>query len=445
MLTDLEEMQHGIEDKATRLLVAEVVKCYEAGAYRAALVSLWVAVVADITAKIRALAESGDGEAQNVISSLDAALANRVVQKVQEYERNILEVAERRLQILLSRERVELERLNEDRNLCAHPGYVDEALLYIPDAEIVRAHLVAARRAVFCQRPQAGKRMLNVLKQEIESDSWPSDERYFIERFYSQVRETVKRNMTKVVIKHGLRPPDNNMKIAERSVAAAFAVAREAPECFEQSLAAILEQWESTGALEAAVLVRAVGAFGRAPAFWRALPATAKKRFLELLHHCDFDILINNGLFVSGPVSDETVLGVIGEVIDNLTDQQLDAVIEVANYRKPFIPRLIDAVEVSATYREAEENLRRIVKCSEPLSADNVRLLHEAIRNNRYDQVRCASGTELLLGYIYQNGCPNQDAHNEWKKMAAWLRDEARIKQDPYDHRNFVNMVMQDA
>ena len=150
MLTDLEEMQHGIEDKATRLLVAEVVKCYEAGAYRAALVSLWVAVVADITAKIRALAESGDGEAQNVISSLDAALANRVVQKVQEYERNILEVAERRLQILLPRERVELERLNEDRNLCAHPGYVDEALLYIPDAEIVRAHLVAARRAVFC-------------------------------------------------------------------------------------------------------------------------------------------------------------------------------------------------------------------------------------------------------------------------------------------------------
>lgn len=148
-LSDLEQIQHDVVDVRSRALIAEVVRCYEGGAYRAALVSLWVAVVADLTGKIRYLAESGDGEAGNVISDLDKALANQRVDQVQQYERGILATAEQRLEILLPRERVELERLNEDRNLCAHPGYLDEAELFVPDAEVVRAHLVAANRCVW--------------------------------------------------------------------------------------------------------------------------------------------------------------------------------------------------------------------------------------------------------------------------------------------------------
>lgn len=61
-LKDLEQLQHEVIDLRTRLLVKEVVKAYEAGALRAATVSLWIAVVADLTNKIRYLADSGDGE-----------------------------------------------------------------------------------------------------------------------------------------------------------------------------------------------------------------------------------------------------------------------------------------------------------------------------------------------------------------------------------------------
>lgn len=166
-LSDLERIQHDVVDVRSRGLVAEVVRCYEGGAYRAALVSLWVAVVADLTAKIRYLAESGDGEAGNVIADLDEALANQRVNQVQQYERDLLKTAEQQLQILLPRERVELERLNEDRHLCAHPGFLDEADLFVPDAEVVRAHLVAANRSVFSQRPLAGKRLLATLEIEM--------------------------------------------------------------------------------------------------------------------------------------------------------------------------------------------------------------------------------------------------------------------------------------
>ena len=52
-LKDLEQIQHDIDNKHIRPLIAEVIKCYEAGAYRAAIVSLWTAVVTDLTGKIR--------------------------------------------------------------------------------------------------------------------------------------------------------------------------------------------------------------------------------------------------------------------------------------------------------------------------------------------------------------------------------------------------------
>ena len=58
-LKDLEQIQHDIDNKHIRPLIAEVIKCYEAGAYRAAIVSLWTAVVTDLTGKIRTLAEAG--------------------------------------------------------------------------------------------------------------------------------------------------------------------------------------------------------------------------------------------------------------------------------------------------------------------------------------------------------------------------------------------------
>ena len=67
--------------------------------------SLWIAVVADLTSKIRYLAESGDGKAAEVVSRLDEALANQTVSKVQDYERKILNIAEKELEIILPREK----------------------------------------------------------------------------------------------------------------------------------------------------------------------------------------------------------------------------------------------------------------------------------------------------------------------------------------------------
>lgn len=53
----------------------------------------------------------------------------------------------------------------------------------------------------------------------------------------------------------------------------------------------------------------------------------------------------------------------------------------------------------------------------------------------------------FIMIYAATEGFFNEvlKAPNEWKKMAAWSSDETRIKQDSYDHRNFVRTVKQDA
>lgn len=279
MLKDLQALQYDVVDQRTRPLVAEVVKAYEAGALRAATVSLWIAVVADLTYKIRHPADSGDGAAVVAIADLDQAVANRSVRKVQEYERTILTFVSTDLEMLSAREVVELGRLSDDRNLCAHPGFVSESELFEPDAEAVRAHLIAANRSVFSQPPLAGKKLLTILDQELYGDSWPDGENdelksYLVDRFFRSARTTVQDNMTRMLIKGSVRPKDESHRNAKRCRNAAYAIADAYPASFERLVSSVLNNWERAGALANEDIVRSV-ATPHSGILFRQLPERA--------------------------------------------------------------------------------------------------------------------------------------------------------------------------
>ncbi|WFP15756.1 hypothetical protein [Citricoccus muralis] len=431
-LRDLEQIQHDVVEPRSRALLAEVVKCYEGGAHRAALVSLWIAVVADLTSKIRYLAESGDGQAAEVVDGLDRALANQTVSRVQEYERNILDTAEKRLGILLPRERVELERLNEDRNLCAHPGYIDDGEVFMPDAEVVRTHLVAANRAVFAQRPLAGKRILTTLENEVKSESWPNDDEYFLARFFQPARETVKVNLVKVLIKNSLRPPDRSNRVAKRSRESVYAIAAEAPALFEECLRSVLHTWETSASLGDEELVRAVGAYGSRSIFWSVFPGTGRSRLMALLDHCELGMLLDERFFVCGAPVDPIVAIRFKQIVDELDAEQLSRAVRQSMDHRAFVRPAIERVRLSASFRGAEANLRLVEKCSADLTPEDVALLREAIETNARDQVRLAGYTEAILSSIY-SGCPTSvEARDEWSALAEWLHEQGVENDDEY-------------
>ncbi len=63
-LADIEALILKCNSDRSKSFISEATKCYRAGAYRAAIVSTWIAIVFDLTDKIRELALSGDGEAK---------------------------------------------------------------------------------------------------------------------------------------------------------------------------------------------------------------------------------------------------------------------------------------------------------------------------------------------------------------------------------------------
>jgi len=78
--------------------IREAVRCYEASAYRAAIVAAYVAVNFDLIDKLRALAATGDGEAN--ASAVELANlqdqqnrgSSQAVQGLLKFERNLIEL-----------------------------------------------------------------------------------------------------------------------------------------------------------------------------------------------------------------------------------------------------------------------------------------------------------------------------------------------------------------
>ena len=444
-LRDLEVLKYQVVDDRSRVLIAEVVKCYEGGAYRAALVSLWVAVVADLTGKMRYLAESGDGAAKEAIDSLDNAHKNGDMRKLQEFERNILEIAQDEFEIIRPRDRKELERLNQDRNDCAHPGYVDKVELFVPDAELVRAHLVAAIRSIFSQGPLAGKRLIEILESEIKGPSWPDNETYFLERFFLPARKRVKVNIIKLLIKGSVKSERMEYAARLRMCHAALAVCNEEPSLFEEVLREVLENWEKSGNFKDCMLVRSAGFFGDKPIFWKALPKTAKERLAALLVVGNFDFLYAEKFFVHGPPADPDILQRSNEIVANLNRWELSAALRQAVNRRPYIPEVIKRVRESSSYQDAESNLFMVEDCSTGLDEGSIASLRCAIEGNRDNQVLHASLTETILARIYSKSSSTDSLREEWRKLAESLHRSGKSSGGNYRYEGLLNLVWQDV
>src|SRR5882672_10714855 len=147
-LGDLDELVQSCRDAEARSYVAEAVMCYRAGAFRACIVSTWIAVVFDLIAKIKELALSGDSDAQKITNDLAAwqQLIEKgdlaIIKKSLDLEREIVNIANEKFGFFDGLQVLDLTRLRDDRNRCAHPTFQGGDQPYSPSSELARTHLV---------------------------------------------------------------------------------------------------------------------------------------------------------------------------------------------------------------------------------------------------------------------------------------------------------------
>jgi hypothetical protein len=181
ILRDLDELVQSCRDQEARSYIAEAVICYKAGAFRGCIVATWIAVVFDLIAKIRELSLSGDAEAQTIIRDLTTwqPLIERgdmvSIRKSLELEREIVNVANDKFGFFDGIQILDLKRLQDDRNRCAHPTFQGGDQPYSPSSELARTHLVHAVSHVLSQPPVQGKAGTEHILKSVRSEFFPTE------------------------------------------------------------------------------------------------------------------------------------------------------------------------------------------------------------------------------------------------------------------------------
>lgn len=238
-LEDLDELTLRCRNEKARLYIGEAVSSYRAGAFRASIVACWIAVCFDVIEKLRELALAGDKEAERYSQEIDLTRQNGNITRALKFERELLSIARDKFELISPLEFVDLERLQEDRNRCAHPSLTADGQAYTPSAELARLHIHSTVTHLLQHPPVQGKYALDRLLQDVESEYFPESTEKARIAFSSgplkRPRESLVRNFVLVLVKALLKDkPDYRRR--RRLAAALTATAELHPNTFHETL-----------------------------------------------------------------------------------------------------------------------------------------------------------------------------------------------------------------
>jgi hypothetical protein len=207
-LVDIDELALHSRNEKARLYLSEGVACYKAGAFRACIVTTWIAVVFDFLAKLDELASMGDKNARGRLDEFEQIRVAQDIKKSMEFERQIPEMARQEFLFISAIEQEDLVRLHQDRHRCAHPSMNRDGEAYRPTAELARCHLRNAVEHLLMHPPVQGKAALDYLMQQVSSDYFPSDTEKAIDVFsagpLTNPRDALIRNFAHSLLKKAL-------------------------------------------------------------------------------------------------------------------------------------------------------------------------------------------------------------------------------------------------
>jgi hypothetical protein len=295
-LGDLDELVLSCQNDDGRKYIAEAVACYKAGAYRACIVSAWIAVVYDLLAKIRELALSGDKAAQVTVDNLNrwqpgiSSGDQGAIKNSLELERAIVNIANDQFGFFEGMQLTDLERLHADRNRCAHPTYQGTEQPYAPSAELARAHLVHAVRHVLSQAPVQGKAAAAQIIRIVESSFFPTEVEKAKVQFKSVGLDRARESLIRAIVDQlvigyleGMPP----LKGRDQTACAIRAIAEMHPEICEPRIRRALN---SIGRRVAdAELVFFIGLQKSYSQMWSLLEVDNRARLSEVVRQCTDD------------------------------------------------------------------------------------------------------------------------------------------------------------
>lgn len=206
---DLDELVLRCRNGTAKEYISEAISCYRAGAYRSAIVGTWVAVCYDMISKLRELALAGDKKAEKLVYALEEARRTADFTRSLKFERELLDVAKDDFELISPIEHIDLSRLQDDRNRCAHPSLTTEETSYQPPAELARLHIHTAVMHLLQHAPAQGKlafdRVMNEIGSEYFPKTWEGARTVFLSGPLKRPRESLLKSVFMVLLKTVLK------------------------------------------------------------------------------------------------------------------------------------------------------------------------------------------------------------------------------------------------
>ncbi len=416
---DLDILLTKIRNAQSKAYFLDAVKAYKAGALRASMTSVWVALVYDLIAKYRELSAMGDAAATAFISSWDNATAANDIKKLLQLEGSILEDATTNTQVVNSIDRRQLTRLREDRHLCAHPAFSAEAELFEPSPELVRLHLVNAVDLVLSQEPLQGKAIFDLYDVDVQSSGFPSAHArivdYVEQRYLERVRAQNIRNFGTVLAKFLIKGVPPQWESQQRKIISSLVAVRErAAQAWPDISAAIVRQIDT---LEPGHRPRAITFIAAFPDFWPLLLEPTRMALQETVENADPAALADYRILagVTMPQFRASLLTVIAA----LNDEHLANAIATQPLGELW-PRAIEIYQGSGNYRGSETNFRDLITpFAGRINSQQFDDLFDAVIENGQNWDAAETDT-LLLGFLRNTAAvdwPTSEARNRFHQL----------------------------
>lgn len=357
---DLDILLTRIRHPQSRTYFLDATKAYKAGALRGALTSAWVALVYDLIAKYRELSAIGDAAATTFLQSWDNATNSGDIPRLLQLEAGILEDATANTQVVNRLARVHLERLREDRHLCAHPAFSAEAELFEPTSELVRLHLVNAVNLVLSQEPLQGKAIFDLYDVDVQSQGFPSSHDrildYVEQRYLARVRAQNVRNFGTVLAKSLLKGVPAHWDPLNRKIASSLVAVRErAANSWADVSLSIVRLLDS---LDPANRPRAIAFVAAFPDFWSLLQQPTQTALQETVQNADANTTVDYRILsgVTVPQFRESLLALIAR----FSRQQLVEAIAFQPHADLW-PKAIQEYQESGGWRASEANFSDLI------------------------------------------------------------------------------------
>jgi hypothetical protein len=180
----------------------------------------------------------------------------------------------------------ELERIGEDRNLCAHPSLRNLGDVYEPRPEVARGHLAVALTTLLIHPPTQGRKVVAEFGDYICDPYFVPTLPHIQATFFDRVRSATRKTIVTFAAKHALLEldPDGRLPAAEHADRMAIALTAVANRDRELVRAAVAEHSERFQRLDGAPQLRALVRLGDQDFFWDTVDQALVTRLQAMLN-----------------------------------------------------------------------------------------------------------------------------------------------------------------